>query len=651
MAMKYLYTLFFIFLVSFIYSQKKKTETGCDSIFLRKGAEFIMDGAKIIIKNDTTLCLPDSIIQNNKDLKTNRFYNNVKEKAYKNKITKELYKLTFFQEGKESILDTIKIEKGEKSFDKYNGDIIRNIKFQQLDVFGPSVNDTSRKANNWFEKTGNRIHISTKISVIKKNLLFKKGGKVNSFIFSNNERLLRNLPNFSDAKIILYNAKNDSVDVLILTKDVFPLGINLDINGLKNGSIKMWNVNFLGYGNKISTTIDFKSTQKPFFKFKEAAYKIENIQGSFFDGEIYYNQDDDEKEKTDYGIKFERSFIPLKVKTTAYLELKKTREFAFVYNDDSLMATNTIKYNTQDISIGQSINLTEENAENKTPEYLFFSGRMLRESYYTRPIVDADTNQQYMNSTKLLGSLSFSKQDYYIGNYIYGYGSTEDIPYGFLLAFTGGYEIGELYNRPYFGLKLAKGDYLKNFGYYYVSSNIGGFLNDNKMEEGTLKFEMDFITKLYNYEKFSARHFVSLNYTQGINQLDDINIGLSQDPGLSGLARDSIIGKKRLWVNFETLAYTPIKVLGFHFSFYFFMDMGLVGLEDESIFSNKLYLGIGPGIRIRNESLVFRTIQIRLAYFPIVHDGSKHLDFSVSGESSYRFNNFDFTRPSIIKFE
>ena len=649
--MRNLLILFFVFLVSFVYSQEKKTEIECDSIFLRKGAEFRMGDSIIIIKNDTILCLPDSIIENNKDLKTNKFYNSIKKKAYKNKFTKELYKLTFFQEGKASILDTIKVEKSEKSFNKYNGEIIRNINFQQLDVFGPTVNDTSRKADNWIEKTGNKIHISTKISVIKKNLLFKKGEKVNSFILGNNERLLRNLPNFSDAKILIYNASNDSVDVIVLTKDVFPWGVSLDINSLNDGSVGIWNVNFLGYGNKISSTISYKSSRKPFYKFKEASYKVENIRGSFISSEIYYNQENNDEEKTDYGIKFERKFIPLKVTTTGYFELKRTREYDFIYQYDSLIKTNTIKYETQDVSVGQSINLTKSNDDVKSPEYLFFSGRILRESYYKRPVVHVDTNQQYMNSTKFLGSISLSKQDYFIGNYIFGYGKTEDIPYGFLVGFTGGYELGELYNRPYFGLKLSKGNYVKNFGYYYVSSDIGGFFNDNRMEEGTLELECDFFTKLYNYKNFSVRHFMGVNYTQGINQLEDLDIGLSKDPGLSGLSKDSLIGKKRLWVNLEAIAYTPIKVLGFHFSFYCFFEMGFVGPSDRSIFSNKVFLGVGPGIRIRNENLVFRTIQIRLAYFPIVQDGSKHFDFRISGESSYRFNNFDFTRPSIIKYE
>ena len=552
---------------------------------------------------------------------------------------------------KKSILDTINVKKSEENFNNYNGDVIRNIKFQQLDVFGPTVNDTSCKADNWIEKTGNKIHINTKISVIKKNLLFKKGNKVNSFILANNERLLRNLSNFSDAKIIIYNASNDSVDVLVLTKDVFPVGVDLKINSLKDGSIGIWNVNFLGYGNKISSTISYKSLRKPFFKFKEASYQVENIRGSFISGEIYYNQEKNDEEKTDYGIKFERKFIPLKVTTTGYFELKRTREYDFVYQDDSLIKTNTIKYETQDVSVGQSINLMKSNDVVKSPEYLFFSGRIFRKSYYKRPVVNVNTNQEYMNSTKFLGSISLSKQDYYIGNYIFRYGRTEDIPYGFLVKFTGGYELGELYNRPYFGLKLSKGNYVKNFGYYYVSSDIGGFFNDKRMEEGALELECDLFTKLFNYKKFSVRHFMRVNYTQGINQLDDLDISLNKDPGLSGLSRDSLIGKKRLWVNLETIAYTPIKILGFHFSFYCFLDIGYVGPSDRSIFSNKLFLGVGPGIRIRNENLVFRTIQIRLAYFPIVQDGNKHLDFSISGESSYRFNNFDFTRPSIIKFE
>ena len=64
-------------------------------------------------------------------------------------------------------------------------------------------------------------------------------------------------------------------------------------------------------------------------------------------------------------------------------------------------------------------------------------------------------------------------------------------------------------------------------------------------------------------------------------------------------------------LNTETVLFTPYQPLGFRIALFGFADFGLLGYSP-NIFKNEFYTSFGIGIRLRNERLVFNTIQIRL---------------------------------------
>ena len=89
----------------------------------------------------------------------------------------------------------------------------------------------------------------------------------------------------------------------------------------------------------------------------------------------------------------------------------------------------------------------------------------------------------------------------------------------------------------------------------------------------------------------------------------------------------------------------------FRFLFFGFGDLGLIGPENRSIFSNKLYSGIGIGVRVRNENLVFKTFQIKFAFYPTVPNDILPYYINISGENYQKITNFDPAVPYIIDFK
>jgi hypothetical protein len=82
-----------------------------------------------------------------------------------------------------------------------------------------------------------------------------------------------------------------------------------------------------------------------------------------------------------------------------------------------------------------------------------------------------------------------------------------------------------------------------------------------------------------------------------------------------------------------------------------FFEVGIVGTYDQSIFEQNYYAGIGLGMRIRNENLIFKTIQLRLAFYPNHPSDVNSFGFILDGVSKTRFYSFQPRGPEPLRFE
>jgi hypothetical protein len=61
------------------------------------------------------------------------------------------------------------------------------------------------------------------------------------------------------------------------------------------------------------------------------------------------------------------------------------------------------------------------------------------------------------------------------------------------------------------------------------------------------------------------------------------------------------------------------------------------------------YYGVGGGLRIRNENLVFRTTELRFVYFPRKASQSNSFIGSLRINIAFRYNNNYVREPDIIQ--
>jgi hypothetical protein len=107
---------------------------------------------------------------------------------------------------------------------------------------------------------------------------------MNPLLIAYNEKWLRDLPFIQDARIVVSPVLNDSntVDVYILTKDIFPFGASLQFKNINaydaSGTIE--NINDNGNAFTLYHNFDINRTNKSGWG---AGYFARNVLGSFLD--------------------------------------------------------------------------------------------------------------------------------------------------------------------------------------------------------------------------------------------------------------------------------------------------------------------------------------------------------------------------------
>jgi hypothetical protein len=96
--------------------------------------------------------------------------------------------------------------------------------------------------------------------------------------------------------------------------------------------------------------------------------------------------------------------------------------------------------------------------------------------------------------------------------------------------------------------------------------------------------------------------------------------------------------------------FSPVNIYGFRFAFFGFSDFAFLSGTNEIIGRGFALSSIGIGIRIRNDNMVFNTLQVRIGYFPNPPDYSTISPIIVSGEQLLRPANFEPGPPAIMLY-
>ena len=142
------------------------------------------------------------------------------------------------RQGEQAGLDVVLLD---RQFDRHSFKIVRRIDIRSLDAFGYSLTDSTRHPRTLLDKAGNGLHIKTSRARIRQVLLFRPGQPLEPQALAESERLLRQTPEILDARVLVNErtTTRDSVDIEILTTDVFSITAGVQVGTATSGTITL----------------------------------------------------------------------------------------------------------------------------------------------------------------------------------------------------------------------------------------------------------------------------------------------------------------------------------------------------------------------------------------------------------------------------
>ncbi len=539
-------------------------------------------------------------------------------------------------------------------FSAYEGKIIRRVVTRELG-FEKTFTDTSRRIAYFGTRILNALHTDTRDWVIRSNLFFKEGSVLNPYTMSDNERYLRSLNYIQDARVLVQPipGDKDSVDVLVITKDLFSITGGLDANGISRVRAKVAENNLMGAGQRVQFTALVDKNRQPSYGY-ELLYTKNSIANTFTSATVGYTlintgrSTGNEEEKALYFI-LDRPLVSPYFHLAGGLEVSYNHSENFYARPDSLFYN--YRYNLYDGWMGYNLGVTKLlKSKNKIQDRSFLAFRYLSNHFLETPWQIGDRFDPLYNSRKaLLSEFTLFRQNFLKTNYIYGFGTTEDIPYGFNIAFTGGWYKQLDLERGYAGID---GNYFvarKDGAFFQYFVRAGSFWSKGKAQDANLLLGTNLFSRLYLYKNIKIREQIRFSFTKQFNRLTLEPLRIDNAFGLKSFGSDSAIGSQRISLYAETVLYSKYKLFGFQLAPFAFADLSYLKPDNTNFIKSDLYSGLGGGLRTRNENLIFGTIELRVTYFPKTAERNNSFKVAVRSNLRFRYSSRYVKAPDIIQ--
>lgn len=548
--------------------------------------------------------------------------------------------------------DTLFNVKSEEAFLPFRGKIIRSIQVERVG-FERTVQDTSRTFRNFFARAGNALHSTSREWVIRNNLFIREGSELNPYRLADNERYLRDLDFILDSRIFVYPVGSDSVDVLVVTRDVFGFGAALDPMDADKYRFRIQNSNLFGMGQRLQYTGLVEANRNPLLG-QEIIYRKTNLFGSFVDGALGYTEVNTgrslgHENETSYYLRLNRPLFMPFARWAGGIEFSQNTSANVYGKQEDLFAS--YQYRLQDYWVGYSFGAhhrqTERFMDNR--HRVFVSTRFFDQYYLKHPVLPTVDGQLpvYANRTTVLTQATWYRQDFYKTKFIYGFGRTEDVPYGYSISLTTGFERQRQETRPYVGLQGTKTVVSRSGNLFTVDGRIGSFYREARSEDALLSATASYFSKLYSMQRWGVRHFFDVSYTQIRNRQWKNPLDINNGHGISGFTTDSLRGDAKVRVRLQATVFTPLKILGFHVAVAPQLDGAWLANEHESAVGN-IFQGYSLGVRTRNENLVFNTVELRGYFYPRTVEGIDPVKVSISANLRLKYPTSLVNAPATL---
>ncbi len=553
---------------------------------------------------------------------------------------------------------SITINKSIKSIASQEGKRINEIHIEHRHFGNYGFNDTLFKTN-LLSKAATKLHGYTQDATIRKNLFFHVDEYMNPLIIAYNEKWLRDLPFIQDARIVAFPLLHDSnsVDLYVVTKDVFPFGASLQLKSSNayDASATLENIKDQGNAFTLNHNFDIDRKQKTGWGVN---YIARNIMGSFLDVNIGANSLENNyannmSSATSVYIKGVRPLLNPLTKWTGGFEWsisKNNNQFPKTWSDSLYDASLKYNLNHFDGWIGYQL-------FNKSWQFIndhfrhFIQIRYLNNKFGERPdnyLAQIDKN--YQNIEARLAAYTVFKQKIIRTQYLYGFGRNEDLPTGKSLTITSGQFYRENSSLPYLGAQLESYTMQANENFRHLLLSAGTSYAEKQITDFKILATWEQISRLHYLESgYKYRSILNVSVAETLKNKFNEALLINSIYGIPQLTKERIKGGTRISANWESIWYNSRSFYGFRQSPFAFANITYIRTVGDPVGSGDIYSSIGGGTRIRNENLIFGTVEIKGFYFPRTNLQLSPWNVSVTTNLKFKYNSNLISKPDFVQ--
>jgi hypothetical protein len=553
---------------------------------------------------------------------------------------------------------SITINKSIASIASQEGKRINTIHIEHRH-FGTFGFEDSTRTPKFITKAANSLHNFTKENTIKKNLFFHENEYMNPLIIAYNEKWLRDLPYIQDARIVAFPLINDSnsVDMYIITKDVFPFGGSLQFKSANayDATATLENINDNGNAINVFHNFDINRKDKAGWGIN---YIARNIFGSFMDlnmGAITLENNYANLETTASNV-YIKGNLPLLnplSKWTGGFDWNRSQnnnQFPNKWSDSLYNASINYQRNHFDAWIGHQLFNKAWSFSNENLRH-FIQYRYFDNEFKDRPenyLLQIDKN--YQNVIANLFSYSLFKQKIIRTQYLFGLGRNEDLPVGKSMTITSGHYQRENEKLPYLGIQLESYTLMENESFRHLLFSTGSSYLNKELLDFKLLASFEKISRLHYLESgYKYRSMFNLSFAQTLKNKFNDALLINSIYGIPQLNKERIKGGTRITANWESIWYNARSFYGFKQSPFLFANLTYIRTVGEPFANGDIYSSVGAGSRIRNENLIFGTVEIKGFYFPRTNLQLSPWNISITTNLKFKYNSSLLNKPDFVQ--
>ena len=493
---------------------------------------------------------------------------------------------------------------------------INNIHVRRLKIF----DEERSEENNVVYRFANQVHRLTGETYVRQELLFKKGDQYNDQTIEESARNLRELDHLIDASIQIVGNCNKKIDVEVVTRDLWSLGLDLSFGragGESSSRLGISETNLLGTGKKISIT-NKKNSERDSSRF---TYRDNNILGTRYRA---LARVEDNEDGSHQAAHFFLPFYELDSRQSWGLRLENFDQIDTQYQRGEEVSEIRHEIRDYNFFVGKSTGLKENIVKR------WFLGFRYRQDNFEagddlpEPLIDR------RNTTLSYPYLTFESIEnrYTTATNLKQIYRTEDIHLGYTFKSSIGYSIKDLgADQSRLVLNSAYSDTLiyneKNYLVHALSFSGLWNLQEDVSEDVILSYKMDYIRRQKNKRSFITQFSATIIENPNSHQ----QLSLGGESGLRGFNRLYQSGDKRINLTLEERQYTDYQIFNLaYLGFAAFIDIGRAWQKGIQETPDKMLANIGFGIRLASTKADGgRVIHLDLAY-PLTNRDDPLLD-------------------------